>query len=536
MSSPATDIKSSKVVENSPENKQSRPSKQRLRTVYCLELGFDASKVLVSDIEKTIKAKVQIFSIQPTFNVIEDPTLIKVIFGVPENGNPISFTSLDFFKSNRISPVHYRPIKVNSKEYKSLISCSIDKDLSCKYPIEETEIILNELNSLELVDDTKDFSIKGKFFHLTYPEHIPYEQIHLQLTEKLKRYNIDIKHYSFINEISIRFYLHCHVMIALSDRLNTQINDPRFFDLVIDGKSIHPNIKRRLKFTPYLLYLIFIYHSKTGILPHTSLKPEIIEQYKQKFRTEEEKFRVDIKKLTVVNLLETKEAIESNPAAYRSRLTQKQIDDILKRTKKIERVISKEPLSSYTDKIWNYIDISSTQLIIFCFNDNSDIEFTMKELYDKLEGTAISNDLKSIPRSIYNFNKTNLPPRVNNILVKGNYIKDDSLPNIIDGLHHKTLMDIRRKESYPLNFYSHCRIIFFTTEMPRKLNQHYQSIKNNTTVIVPETFKFENSTRKDKFSPITKEILETTEKVFNLNGSGYYKNESDRIFLYKLLN
>lgn len=532
MTSPASDIKSLKVT----VNKQPSSSKQRLKTVYCLELGFDSSKVLVTDIEKTIKDKIQIFSIQPTFNVLEDPTLIKVIFGVPENRDPISFTRLDFFKSNKNSPIHYRPIKVNSKEYKSLISSNLDKDISYKYPIEETEIILKDLDSLKLVSNSKDFLIKGKFFHLTYPEHIPYKEILIQLNEKLKHYNIHIEHYSFINEKSIRFYLHCHVMITLSDRLNTQINDPRFFDLVIDGRSIHPNIQRRLKFTPYLLFLIYIYHSKTGELPYTNLKSDTIEQYSQKFSTEEEKFRIDIRKLTVDNLLVTKEAIESNPDAYRSRLTPKQIKDILNKAKNVERVISKEHLSQDIASIWDYIDKCPNQLIIVCFNDNSDIDYTMKELYDKLEGTAISNDIKSIPRSIYNFNKTNLPPFVNNILIKGDYTKDKSIPNLIDSLRYQTLMDVRRKESYPLKFYSHCRIIFFTTEMPQGLNKNFDFIKKNTTVIVPENFKFEISTRKDKFSPVTKEILETTEKVFNLNSSGYYKNESDSIFLRKMLN
>lgn len=449
---------------------------------------------------KVLPGKVGTFIVEPVFTETSQTT--EVVFILHKH---VVFRGSDSFKADNIIPEIFS-ISEGSAAYKELIY-----RYSSRIPENHTNLRMNELKTYNIFPKEtqsypKTLELRCKYFYLTYPKIIPdLPNLLAYIRNKLKKEDpkIEIINYSLVNEVSfILLHPHCHVMFIINN--TTRIRDPRFFDLE-DGT--HPNIIAHTNHSEDILKKTFFYHYKSRTIPYHSITPD-----QEKEWIEESKHNQEILLKTYsLNALMVRmacEEYEKDPSKAESLMSPRQIKELLREKDKLLRVpkINKDPVTNNSlKKIIEWNETYKSKILIYIDPDIKNTSSFINHLFENHPNICKTHRVKAIPDSIYEFNKTNVSPRVSTILLHNIDIHQDNLFEYSRRIEAEDLMLEKIKTSQNLEYSPDLNIIIFLNEPPRLLRQLHPELINKIFFLTSPNYKFvykklEEYTRFSEFS------------------------------------
>lgn len=436
----------------------------------CFRLTYEPAPT-TEPILKTSPCKVSHPIISSKIEVSSERLIVTILFE-----EQIVFRNTSFYTHEKIIPSiislrpehphyisfapKYEPIEIYSKKVDDLIDIKI-------------------IRSNNYDSETKRFiNYRSRFFWLTYPtifKHLL--EVFNILKEKLIRHDhkATINNYCLTNEVSfILKHDHCHIYLELTERISFEITDPRFFDIIHPdtGVLIHPNVIGRMSLHKNIFKISYLYQSKTGVKPLTNATEEQIEEW---LSTVDDITEIKLYSLNAQQIREAYESYIKDPHSAEKKYSQKQITDLIKAAEKLKRIIKTPPstIPKEINIIENWNEQNQSKILTVFTNSMKKVLDYRKFLYDYYQGTldlTQEDTLKYLPDRIHDFNKSNVNPFVNRILIKLVHLNDPSFPDLLQKIKNNSLILKKKVSSKELKFDPNLNFIVISDHLPSKLD------------------------------------------------------------------
>jgi hypothetical protein len=421
--------------------------------------------------------------------------------------NPTSFTGLEFFKHENITP-SIRCISTNSIEYKFFNWNTVSS-----IPDEATDRRIYEMKSMEIIDDIQKKPVKSKFIYITYPKEIKnLVDLHDYIKNKLLAFDssISIAYFSIVAEISLKLnYPHTHAFIELASSLNNPLPDFNFFNLE-DGT--HPNIIGMVNYKGNIRKRIFFYHMKSGALAYDSLDQATRDEWREEY-FKNVNLKAKLNSFSAYDIEIANARANADPQKAKEMMSAKELANLKKLAKNIPRSVDlynpeKHPTDdNYLLNLISFISDTTfdSEIMIVYSNDKSSLEHYSDFLYSHFPCVCKTNNEKTIEDSILTFNNKNIPEEVNTLIIDDLKQINGILIEKIRKIRSGSFKMVKIKTSTDLKYNSKMKIIIFTNNILNNVG----SLPLDSTIIYPLYFKY-------KYRPlVSKTTLDKHSKEIN---------------------
>jgi hypothetical protein len=146
-------------------------------------------------------------------------------------------------------------------KFPAYVSSAYNKQTSKIPPFSEEKYNIMEENHTAEEDNTTQFRVKNKSFHLTYKHHLNHESILNFFSGKGTIHIYSIVHENGTADDDFP-YEHTHVLISFTKSFESR--NSRCFDITHDGLAVHPNIKV-VTTNKHATTIYFVYHHKNPV-------------------------------------------------------------------------------------------------------------------------------------------------------------------------------------------------------------------------------------------------------------------------------